>query len=60
MKKLMKRLWGDTFFNIKTKKWSEGAGAEGAVRGFNQFVLDPIYKVKRLTNELSVCLDKIM
>jgi elongation factor 2 len=46
-KKLMKRLWGDSFFNVKTKKWSDvaGAGADGAVRGFNQFVLDPIYKV---------------
>jgi elongation factor 2 len=43
----MKRLWGDSFFNVKTKKWSDvaGAGADGAVRGFNQFVLDPIYKV---------------
>jgi len=42
--KLMKRLWGDQFFNSKTKKWNK-SGGEGFVRGFNQFVLDPIYKV---------------
>ncbi|XP_072166752.1 eukaryotic translation elongation factor 2-like [Diadema setosum] len=42
--KLMKRLWGDQFFNPKTKKWNK-TGGEGFVRGFNQFVLDPIYKV---------------
>jgi len=42
--KLMKRLWGDQFFNPKTKKWNK-IGGEGFVRGFNQFILDPIYKV---------------
>merc|ERR1711921_58197 len=40
----MKRLWGDQFFNPKAKKWNK-TGGEGYVRGFNQFVLDPIYKV---------------
>ncbi|KDQ63164.1 hypothetical protein JAAARDRAFT_694396 [Jaapia argillacea MUCL 33604] len=42
--KMMARLWGDNFFNPKTKKWaktSEGGGE----RAFNMFVLDPIYKV---------------
>jgi len=42
--KLMKRLWGDQFYNPKEKKWNK-SGGEGYVRGFNQFVLDPIYKV---------------
>lgn len=42
--KLMKNLWGDRFFNPKTKKWSSSP-EEGAKRGFCQFVLDPIYKV---------------
>eukprot|EP01135_Chromosphaera_perkinsii_P007717 Nk52_evm6s967 gene=Nk52_evmTU6s967 len=42
--KLMKRFWGDQFFNPKTKKWNK-VGGEGYNRGFNQFVLDPIYKV---------------
>ncbi|XP_065912624.1 elongation factor 2b-like [Dysidea avara] len=42
--KLMKRLWGDQFYNSKEKKWNK-QGGEGYVRGFSQFVLDPIYKV---------------
>ncbi|CAH3033038.1 unnamed protein product [Pocillopora meandrina] len=42
--KFMKRLWGDQFFSAKDKKWNK-TGGDGYVRGFNQFVLDPIYKV---------------
>lgn len=42
--KLMKRLWGDQFFNAKERKWNK-TGGEGYVRGFCQFILDPIYKV---------------
>lgn len=42
--KLMKRLWGDNFFNPTEKKWKKES-AVGYVRGFCQFVLDPIYKV---------------
>uniref|UniRef100_A0AC34GBF8 Tr-type G domain-containing protein n=1 Tax=Panagrolaimus sp. ES5 TaxID=591445 RepID=A0AC34GBF8_9BILA len=42
--KLMKNLWGDRFFNVKTRKWSTSQ-EDGAVRGFTQFVLDPIFKV---------------
>jgi elongation factor 2 len=40
----MKNLWGDRFFNLKTKKWSTAQDAESK-RGFCQFVLDPIFKV---------------
>lgn len=40
----MKNLWGDRFFNLKTKKWSSTQDAESK-RGFCQFVLDPIFKV---------------
>lgn len=43
--KLMKRLWGDQFYNAKEKKWNK-TGGEGYVRGFCQFVLDPIFKVR--------------
>lgn len=42
--KLMKRLWGDQFYNAKEKKWSKETGA-GYVRGFTQYILDPIYKI---------------
>ena len=42
--KMMKKMWGDNFFSASEKKW-KNQFAEGYVRGFNQFVLDPIYKV---------------
>ena len=42
----MKRLWGDQYFSpsAKDKKWNR-TGGEGYTRGFNMFVLDPIFKV---------------
>jgi len=43
--KLMARLWGDQFFSKTTNKWSKGVAKDGGVRGFNMFVLDPIYKL---------------
>ncbi|KAA8916023.1 hypothetical protein TRICI_001838 [Trichomonascus ciferrii] len=46
--KMMERLWGDSFFNPKTKKWTNKAkDADGKPleRAFNMFILDPIYKI---------------
>lgn len=46
--KLMKRLWGDNFFDPKSKKWKKrGVDDNGKAlpRAFCQFVLDPIYKI---------------
>ncbi|KAJ7264851.1 eukaryotic translation elongation factor 2 [Mycena haematopus] len=46
--KMMKRLWGDNFFNPSTKKWTtNGTDAEGKPlqRSFNMFVLDPIFRI---------------
>ncbi|CAH8542164.1 unnamed protein product [Dicrocoelium dendriticum] len=43
--KLMNRLWGENFYNIKTKKWTKVRQSEDDIRGFNQFVLTPIYTV---------------
>ena len=46
--KMAERLWGDSFFNPKTKKWTnKDKDADGKIleRAFNFFVLDPIYKL---------------
>ncbi|KAJ2809857.1 translation elongation factor 2, partial [Coemansia furcata] len=46
--KMMSKLWGDNFFNPKTKKWSSkssDASGKSLDRGFNMFALDPIYKI---------------
>jgi len=42
--KMMKKLWGESFFNPKTKKWSKTKDAENK-RSFCMYVLDPIYMV---------------
>merc|ERR1711931_529149 len=42
--KLMKKLWGDNYFNPKTKKWTKNGDGE-LKRAFVQFILDPIYRV---------------
>ncbi|KAL4227326.1 Elongation factor 2 [Mactra antiquata] len=46
--KMMKRLWGDNFFNEKEKKWYKQCNNDMNpvdTRGFNKYILDPIYKV---------------
>jgi elongation factor 2 len=50
--KLMKKMWGNSFFDVKAGKWhkKEGTDANGKplVRGFCKFVLEPIFKMFRL------------
>merc|ERR1712170_341499 len=43
--KLMKRLWGDNYFNAKTKKWVKSQQDGADKRAFVQFIMDPIYRV---------------
>jgi len=42
--KMMKKLWGESFFNPKTKKWSKEKSDDNK-RSFCMYVLDPIYMV---------------
>jgi elongation factor 2 len=42
--KLMNRLWGENFFNPKTKKWSKQKDDDNK-RSFNMYILDPIFKL---------------
>ncbi|KAJ3185228.1 Elongation factor 2 [Gaertneriomyces sp. JEL0708] len=46
--KMMTRLWGENYFNAKTKKWttkSTDADGKPLERAFNLFVLDPIFRI---------------
>lgn len=46
--KMMTRLWGDSFFNPKTKKWTnkdKDANGKPLERAFNVFILDPIFRI---------------
>lgn len=38
------RLWGENFFNKKTKKWSTSKTTDNE-RAFNTYILDPIFKL---------------
>ncbi|KAK7071080.1 Elongation factor 2 [Halocaridina rubra] len=42
--KLMNKLWGENFFNKKTKKWSATKSSDNE-RAFNTYILDPIFKL---------------
>ncbi|KAF1753213.1 hypothetical protein GCK72_019769 [Caenorhabditis remanei] len=50
--KIMKNLWGNRFFDSTTKKWSSTKTNENQKRGFNQFVLEPIFMVMDATLNL--------
>ncbi|KXX79779.1 Elongation factor 2 [Madurella mycetomatis] len=45
--KMMERLWGDSYFNPATKKWTKNSTHDGKQleRAFCQFILDPIFKI---------------
>jgi len=49
---LMKKLWGDSFYNVETKKW-DNTDAGGGKRAFCQFILDPVLKVCRVLRNRS-------
>merc|ERR1712106_981173 len=42
--KLMGRLWGENFFNKKTKKWSKSKDLDNE-RAFIMYILDPIFRL---------------
>lgn len=46
--RMMRKLWGDNYFDPSTKHWVErstSASGQPLKRAFNQFVLDPIYRL---------------
>jgi len=51
--KMMKRLWGDTFFNAKKKAWTNVATSDGVdlPRAFCQFIMTPINQLMRAIME---------
>merc|ERR1711935_514365 len=48
--KMMKKLWGESFFNPKTKKWSKSKDNDNK-RSFCMYVLDPILNFKKEQTE---------
>lgn len=40
-----KRLWGDIYFNPKTRKFTKKAPSSSSQRSFVEFILEPLYKI---------------
>jgi len=63
-KKMCERLWGDSFFDAKNKKWIKqetNAQGERVKRAFCQFCMDPIYQVfDAALNEKKEKLEKML
>uniref|UniRef100_A0A1I8HCV8 Tr-type G domain-containing protein n=1 Tax=Macrostomum lignano TaxID=282301 RepID=A0A1I8HCV8_9PLAT len=59
--KLMKRLWGDNFYNTETRKWVKTQESDKCVRGFHpmfEVVMDkPIEEGLKLAEKLNIKLD---
>jgi hypothetical protein len=47
------KLWGDVYFNAKTRKFTKKPNSATQQRTFIEFVLEPLYKVKFCTNRVS-------
>merc|ERR1711920_330970 len=63
--KMMKRLWGDSFFNAKKKTWTNVQQPEGCSeplpRAFCQFIMTPINQLMRaIMNEDKAKYEKMM
>ena len=62
--KMCERLWGESFFDAKNKKWIKtevNADGERVKRAFCQFCLDPIYQLfDAVTNEKKDKLNKML
>ena len=42
---LARRLWGDIYFNSKTRKFTKKPPHSSAQRSFIEFILEPLYKI---------------
>merc|ERR1712086_1185407 len=63
--KMMKRLWGDSFFNAKKKTWTNVQTPEGSTeklpRAFCQFIMGPINQLMRaIMNDDKAKYEKMM
>lgn len=62
--KMMKKLWGDNYFDAKNKKWrTEECDQDGnpLKRAFVMFIMDPIVKVSRACVEMNnEAIDKLL
>eukprot|EP00095_Tigriopus_kingsejongensis_P010253 maker-scaffold178_size283195-snap-gene-0.10 protein:Tk10253 transcript:maker-scaffold178_size283195-snap-gene-0.10-mRNA-1 annotation:"116 kda u5 small nuclear ribonucleoprotein component" len=55
-----KRLWGDMFFNPKTRKFAKKSPHASAQRSFVEFILEPLYKIfAQVVGDVDTCLPSL-
>uniref|UniRef100_A0A0K2U2M1 116 kDa U5 small nuclear ribonucleoprotein component n=1 Tax=Lepeophtheirus salmonis TaxID=72036 RepID=A0A0K2U2M1_LEPSM len=56
-----RRLWGDIYFNAKTRKFSKKPPHGSAQRSFVEFILEPIYKLfAQIVGDVDSCLPALI
>ncbi|KAI0221240.1 hypothetical protein LSAT2_027391 [Lamellibrachia satsuma] len=57
---LAKRLWGDIYFNSRTRRFTKKPPTSGAPRSFVEFVLEPFYKIfSQIVGDVDECLPRV-
>ncbi|CAG7720510.1 unnamed protein product, partial [Allacma fusca] len=60
VKAFAERLWGDVYFNPKTRKFSRKALGGATQRSFVEFILEPVYKIfSQVVGDVDNCLPVI-
>uniref|UniRef100_A0A671W2D3 116 kDa U5 small nuclear ribonucleoprotein component n=1 Tax=Sparus aurata TaxID=8175 RepID=A0A671W2D3_SPAAU len=56
-----KRLWGDIYFNPKTRKFTKKAPSSNSQRSFVEFVLEPLYKIlSQVVGDVDTSLPRVL
>lgn len=59
-KKFAQRLWGDVYFNNKTRKFSKKTSPSSSQRSFVEFILEPLYKIfAQVVGDVDECLPRV-
>lgn len=59
-KKFAERLWGDVYFNNKTRKFSKKPSPSSSQRSFVEFILEPLYKIfAQVVGDVDECLPRV-
>lgn len=59
-KEFARRLWGDIYFNSKTRKFTRKPPSSSSQRSFVEFVLEPMYKIfAQVVGDVDECLPRL-
>ncbi|ESO83588.1 hypothetical protein LOTGIDRAFT_176201, partial [Lottia gigantea] len=59
-KEFARRLWGDMYFNSKTRKFTKKAPSNTAQRSFVEFILEPLYKIfAQIVGDVDTCIPQV-